>query len=325
MPQIISERPNIGISACVYNCPVRYNGKAFDALAPIGREKGDFVFTPVCPEVMSGLGVPRNPIHLTGPGQDVLAGRASVRDKRGRDVTDSLIAGCRRSIEALEAAGVEAFIVKEASPSCGVFKARVGKRRQEQMTGSGVFGAMLLERGWFLIPDEALQSPLKWWDWRRRLHAWLWLKRLEISGKADLYDAWHVIKFIVQELDRPFADEMGRRLAGLGKRVSRAEMEDIRTDMLDSLRQPSTPARITQALWKSYVHHKKKGRLEGVDLHDLTLRSPEVQRNVSTIAAELTKLERIEFENDLLFGQSPVIFRDKRRLPKSPDQQRDSK
>jgi uncharacterized protein YbbK (DUF523 family) len=319
MAEILTERPNIGISACVYSCPVRYNGKAFDALGPIGREKGDFVFTPVCPEVMAGLGVPRMPIHLTGPGQDVLTGDAVVKSRRGWDVSDALIAGCTRCIETLEEAGVEAFIVKEASPSCGVFKARIGKRRQEQVTGSGVFGAMLLERGWFLIPDEALQSPLKWWDWRRRLHAWLWLKRRELSTKRDLYDTWHVVKFIVQELDRPFADEMGRRLAGLGKRVSRAEMEDIRTEMMDALRKPSTPARITQALWKSYVHHKKKGRLEGVDLHELTVRSPEVRRNVTTIAAELTKLERVEFENDLLFGQSPVIYRDRRRLPKKPD------
>lgn len=316
MPEIITRRPSIGVSACVYGCPVRYNGKALDAITPIGREKNDFVFTPVCPEVMSGLGVPRNPIHLTGPGQDVLAGRAAVLDKRGNDVSDAVIAGCRRSMEALEAAGVEAFIAKEASPSCGVFKARIGKRRQEQITGSGVFGAMLLERDWFIIPDEALQSPLKWWDWRRRLHAWLWLRRLEIPGKAALYDAWHVIKFIVQELDRPFADKMGRRLAELRKSVSPKEIEDIRADMLDAIRRPSTPTRITQALWKSYAHHKKKGHLEGVDLHELTVNSPEARRNVTTIAAELTGLERVGFENDLLFGPSPVVYRDKRRLAK---------
>ena len=58
----------------------------------------------------------------------------------------------------------------------------------------------------------------------------------------------------------------------------------------------------------------KRGTLNGVDLHDLTVRSPEVLRNVTTIAAELTALERIAFENDLLFGSSPVLYRERGRV-----------
>lgn len=314
MAEIITEKVHLGISACIYRCPVRYNGRAFDALATLGRERSDFAFTPVCPECMAGLGVPRMPVHLTGPGQEVLAGEAHVRDRRGRDVTDALVAGSQSCLGALERAGVEAMIVKEASPSCGVYKARVGKRRTEQKGGSGVFGAMLLETGWFLIPDEALANPLLWWDWRRRLHAWLWLKRRDIGGSRDLYDAWHVLKFLVQEIDRPLADAMGRRLAALSKRPPAEELEAIRSDILDALRRPSTRARIRQSMWKTYVHARKKGRLEGVDLHDLEVDSPEVTANLTRIVDELTTLERISFENDLLFGTSPVIRRDARRV-----------
>lgn len=320
MAEVITDRPAVGISACVYNCPVRYNGKAFDGLASLGREKGDFTFTPVCPECMAGLGVPRMPIHLTGPGQDVIAGKARVRDRRGRDVTEELLAGARCCIQTLERAGVEAFIAREASPSCGVFKARVGKRRQEQVTGSGVFGAMLLEKGWFLIPDSALQSPLKWWDWRRRFHAWLWLSRQNLAGKSDIYDAWHALKFLVQELDRSFADSVGRDLAGLPKRVSAEDIESWRKSVLLKLREPSTPARIKQALWKTYTHYRGRGRLEGIDLHDLDVSSPEVARNVTSLAEQVTKLERVSFENDMLFGTSPVIFRDRRRVSPKKDQ-----
>jgi uncharacterized protein YbbK (DUF523 family) len=293
---------------------VRYNGKSFDALATLGRERADFAFTPVCPECMAGLGVPRNPIHLTGPGQEVLAGLARVRDRRGRDVTEELIAGSKACFETLERAGVRAMIVKEASPSCGVFKARVGKRRTEQVEGSGVFGAMLLATGWFLIPDSALSNPLLWWDWRRRLHAWLWLGDREISSARDLYDAWHTIKFVLQETSRPFADTMGRKLAALPKRPPVERLEELRAEMLDALRVPSTRARIRQAAFKTYVNAKKHGKLDGVDLHDLTLSSPEVSANVMRIAEELATLERISFENDLLFGTSPVIYRDGRRV-----------
>ena len=314
MPELITQKVPVGISACVYSCPVRYNGKSFDALRTLGREKTDFSFTPVCPEVMAGLGVPRMPIHLTGSGQEVHAGLARVKDRRGRDVSEELIAGSRACLETLERAGVRAMIVKESSPSCGVFKARIGKRRTEQVEGSGVFGAMLVETGWFLIPDSALTNPLLWWDWRRRLHAWLWLADREIARAKDLYDAWHVVKFLLQETSRPFADAMGRDLAALPKNPPVETLEAARRQMLEALRTPSTRPRIRQALWKTYKNAVKRGRLDGVEMHDLTVDSPEVTANMMRIVDELTKLERISFENDLLFGTSPVLARDARRV-----------
>ena len=322
MPEVITRRTPIGISACVYGCPVRYNGKSFDVLGTMGREKADFAFTPVCPECMAGLGVPRDPIHLTGTGQEVLLGEAKLKTRRGHEVTDQLIAGSRVCLETLERAGVRAMIVKEASPSCGVYKARVGKRRTESSEGSGVFGAMLLETGWFLIPDNALSNPLLWWDWRRRLHAWLWLSDRTIDGSRDLFDAWHVVKFIVQETDRPLADELGRALAALPKNPGAEVLAALRQRMLDALRKPSTRSRIAGWMLKTYKHHAKSGTLDGIDLHDLTLDSPEFRANVMTLAAELTLLERISFENDLLFGTSPVIYREGRRV-KARDETRE--
>lgn len=314
MTEIITQRPHLGVSACLYDCPVRYNGKRFDPLAMLGRERGDFVFTPVCPECMAGFGVPREPIDLTGPGQDVLAGSARVVSRRGRDVTEQLIAGSTACVEALERAGVRAVILKEASPSCGLEKVRIGSRRRESALGAGVFAAMLEETGWFLIPSTAFDSALTWWDWRRRLHAWLWLSDRTIASNGDLTEAWHVVKFILQETQRAEADRIGRSLAGLPKRAPIEQLEAERARILDALRLPTTRQRATAALWKTYTHYVKKGQLDGVDLHGLTVRSPEVRRNVTTIAEEVVGLERIGFENDLLFGTSPVLYRDKRRV-----------
>jgi len=311
--RIITRKVPIGISACVFNCPVRYNGHAFDALAVMGRERSDFVFTPVCPECLAGLGVPRAPIHLTGTGAAVLAGEATVRDRRNNDVTEAVVAGSRDAMDAIERAGVVAFIAKEASPTCGLAKARVGKRRTEQL-GAGVFGAMLADTGMFLIPDEALANPLLWWDARRRLHAWLWLREREISSARELYDAWHVVKFVIQETARPVADDIGRALAALPKHASAEQLEPLKTRILDALRTPSTKQRIRGAMFKTYVHAKKKGSLDGVDLHDLTIDSPEVRLNVDQLARELIVMERVSFENDLLFGTSPVIRRDRSRI-----------
>lgn len=314
MAEIITEKPRIGISACLYRCPVRYNGKAFDALSVIGRERSDFTFTPVCPECMAGLGVPRPPIHLTGPGEDVLAGRERVLDRRGHDRTAELIAGARACCDALDLAGVEAVILKEKSPSCGLELARIGKDDSRQAQGAGVFGAMQKTTGRFLVTERALDNPLAWWDARRRLHAWLWLRRRDITKSSELYDAWHVVKFVIQETDRPFADAMGRDLAALPKRPSRAALEELRARMLDALGTPSNKRRIRGALWKTYTHHRKHGRLEGLDTYGLDPTPPSDPETLMRLADDLIRLERISFDSDVLFGTSPVIRRDRGRV-----------
>ncbi|MBC7265719.1 MAG: DUF523 domain-containing protein [Coriobacteriia bacterium] len=314
MPEILTERPVIGVSACLYDCPVRYNGKRFDAVSRLGRERGDFRFMPVCPECMAGFGVPREPIHLTGPGPDVLDGTARVVTRRGRDVTAELVAGAQACADALERAGVRVVILKEESPSCGLLKTKVGNHREKDVKASGVFGALLQRKRWFLVPDAAFDSPLKWWDWRRRMHAWLWLSDRSTATNGELADAWHVVKFIVQETQRTEADAIGRAIAALPRHAAAEELEAIRSRMLDALRVPTTHERALSAMWKSYTYHRKRGTLEGVDVHELTVRSPEVRRNATTLAEELLTLERVSFENDLLFASSPVLYRERRRV-----------
>jgi uncharacterized protein YbbK (DUF523 family) len=312
--EYLTRKIPLGVSACVDRCPVRYNGKAFDGLAVIGRERSDYVLTPVCPECSAGFGVPREPIHLTGAGAEVLAGRAEVRTRHGRDVTGEVVAGARTCLQILERAGARVVILKEASPSCGVFHAKIGKSRRQQTQGAGVFGAMILGRGWFVIPDTALGSPLRWWDQRRRMHAWLWLTDRPVATKADLYDTWHTLKFMVQELDRPFADRLGHELAELPARVDAHCVERYRAEMLGVLGRPSTAPRIRQALFKTYTHYRKRGDLRGVDLHGLEVPEPGQPDPATAVAQRLIQLERVSFESDILFGTSPVVFRDERRV-----------
>lgn len=134
MPYILNEKIKIGISACCFAARVRYNWKGWDKIAPLEREKDDFTWMPVCPEVMSGL------------------------------------------------------------------NKRLGKP-------PGTFGSLLLKENLFLIPAQDLESPIKWWDWRRRLHAFAWLKRKEIKNKKELYEIWHNFKFLCREINRKEADE----------------------------------------------------------------------------------------------------------------------
>ena len=122
------------------------------------------------------------------------------------------------------------------------------------------------------------------------------------------------MKFVIQETNRPFADDMGRRLAALPKGVSAERLKPLRAEMLDALRKPSTKPRIRQALYKTWAQARKSGKLAGVDLHGVDVESPEERATVDEVARDLIALERISFENDLLFGTSPVLRRDGRRV-----------
>lgn len=310
---IIHDRITIGISACTMGSPVRYNAKGWDLTAGIGREKGDFKWVPVCPETMAGLGVPRDPIHLSGGnGADVWNGIAIIKNRGGQDVTEDVRFGSRSCLETLERAGASAYVYMEGSPTCGVY--RTSLKKQKRGNPPGIFGALLLDREYFLIPASDLQSPLRWWDWRRRLLAFHWFRSLPLSDKNDLYEAWYRLKFLCQEIEEPWAREMGRRLASLGKRPDEAEISGLRREILDILRKPSSTARITQMLWKNYSFYRKaKGKpVEGVN-------SPDFRRNVTSIAKELSMMERTAFEDGIFFASSPVLYRDRRRMPKSGD------
>lgn len=304
---IIHDRIAIGISACCMGSPVRYNGKGWDMLANLGREKSDYKWCPVCPECMAGLGVPREPIHVTGgDGSMVWTGEAEIKNRRGGKVTKEMKEGARACMEALHRAGAAAFVYMDGSPSCGVYRTTL--KNQKRGNPPGVFGSLLLENEFFLIPATDIQSPLKWWDWRRRLLAFHWLKSLELADKNELYAAWYKLKFLCQELDDNWARETGRRLAGL-KKIDTKYIEDFRKEVLEVLRKPSSTRKITNSLWKNYSYIRKaRGKtIEGIN-------SPEFRRNITSIAKELLLLERTSVEDEILFGTSPVIYRERRRM-----------
>jgi len=306
-PVLLTKKPMLGISACCMSCPVRYNGKGFDLLKNLGREKGDFSYCPVCPETLAGLGVMRDPIHLTGEnGAAVLRGEGRVVSRGGRDVTAAVLEGSRAAMETLQRAGARAFIYMDGSPTCGVYRTTL--KSQKRGKPPGVFGSMLDEAGFFLIPALDLQSPLRWWDWRRRLLAFQYLEDVPIETRGDLYAVWHRLKFLVQELDDPFARSLGHELAGIAKRPGDAYIAQFRRSVGDRLRRPSTAARITQSLWKNHVYYRRQ---TGKSIPEIN--SPEVLRNITAIARELTRMERASAESGILFGTAPVIYSGGRR------------
>lgn len=306
MDHTLTDRMRIGISACMYGAKVRYNAKGWDMLGYLKREKANFLWTPVCPEVMSGMGVPRPPIRLIGGnGFDFWDHEADVKNRHGKNVSNMMRAGAKSCMETLERAEVDAYIFMEGSPSCGVYRTTLKNNRLGKPPG--VFGALLLKKNIFLIPAADLQSPVKWWDWRRRLTAFTWFKRKELNGVSDLFDSWHTLKFLCQEIEQHTAREIGNRIAGFSSQTPMIELYKVKEEILNILRKPSDAMKVKQWLWKNYVHLKKK--------HGITIEKvcpPDSLRNMTHIAEEMLSVELEARREEKIFGSSPIDYKPSR-------------
>ncbi|MDZ7753555.1 MAG: DUF523 and DUF1722 domain-containing protein [Gammaproteobacteria bacterium] len=130
----------VGISACLLGEEVRFDGGHKHDAYVTGTLGRYFEFVPFCPEVAVGLGTPRQPIRLVHHEGGVRA--RGVKDPT-IDPTEGLIA--YGSAVADQAAGFSGFILKRASPSCGMERVKVYRDNGHPThDGSGLFAAALM-------------------------------------------------------------------------------------------------------------------------------------------------------------------------------------
>ncbi len=81
-------------------------------------ETGEAVM--VCPEVIGGLPIPRDPAEIIGGnGFDVWKDQAKVWTTSGEDVTEAYKNGAIKAYQKLQEKHIDLVIMKEKSPSCG--------------------------------------------------------------------------------------------------------------------------------------------------------------------------------------------------------------
>jgi len=134
------------VSACLAGEACRYDGRA--ALHPeVLRLLAAGRAVAVCPEVLGGLSVPREPVELR-------AGRA-VRST-GADVTGAFQQGAQRALELAQAHGCRRAILKARSPSCGSGRVYDGSFSGTLVPGDGVLAALLKANGFEVLTEEEL-------------------------------------------------------------------------------------------------------------------------------------------------------------------------
>lgn len=163
------------ISSCLLGRPVRYNGSAKDcvhgAILARWREEGRLV--PVCPEIAAGFQTPRPPaeIRLSEQGASeicgggaVLAGRASIFDREGRDVTALFLKAAQQAVEIAVQSGCRHAVLTDGSPSCGSAFIYDGTFSGVRRAGAGATTAALRRAGvrvWSEAEIPALDADLR--------------------------------------------------------------------------------------------------------------------------------------------------------------------
>lgn len=108
------------VSGCLIGLRCRYDGEV-KADPECHRELVGRLYVPVCPEQLGGLPTPREPADLVGgDGAAVLAGRARVVTRSGRDVTGNFLAGAEQVLRLAGETQAAAIFLKGGSPSCGL-------------------------------------------------------------------------------------------------------------------------------------------------------------------------------------------------------------
>ncbi len=148
------------VSACLAGFEVTYKGSdnLHKRIQKWFREKKA---VPVCPEVLGGLSIPRDPAEIIGgDGDDVLDGRAKVVTKYGDDVTEAFIKGAKETLAIVQKEGAEVVILKERSPSCGGNRIYNGEFNGTKKSGQGVTAALLRRHGIQVLSEENFHEYL---------------------------------------------------------------------------------------------------------------------------------------------------------------------
>ena len=140
----------IGISSCLLGNQVRYDGgHSHDRF--LTQTLGLFAqYVPVCPEVESGMPIPREAVRLMGDPENPRL----VTQKTGIDKTQQMNDWIETRLKTLEKENLCGFIFKSKSPSSGLYRIRVyGDDGSVRKTGTGLF-ARAFTRHFPRIPVE---------------------------------------------------------------------------------------------------------------------------------------------------------------------------
>ncbi|MBL7004318.1 MAG: DUF1722 domain-containing protein [Gammaproteobacteria bacterium] len=129
----ITNKPQIGVSACLASHPVRFDG-SFISNAFVKNECSSFFdIHTVCPEVEMGMSIPRQVIQLRDFGDDI---QLVYSKNPEHSISDEMRAFSQNKLKQLPQ--LDGYVFKKDSPSCGVYKVPVKSNKTGMRTRNGI-------------------------------------------------------------------------------------------------------------------------------------------------------------------------------------------
>ncbi len=138
----------IMVSACLIGDNTKYNGKNNQNKRLITFLK-DYEIISVCPEVMGGLTIPRNPSEIK---------EEKVINNLGCDVTENFNKGALKTLELALQHEIKVAILKDGSPSCGSKMIYDGTFTNNKIMGMGITAKLLEKNGIKVLNENNYQE-----------------------------------------------------------------------------------------------------------------------------------------------------------------------
>ena len=246
------------MSSCLLGETVRYDG-GHKRDAYLREVLGRFVdWVPVCPELESGLGVPRPPMRLVRDRDGVRL----VEIERGADHTRAVARWASARLRSLRALALCGYVLKKDSPSCGMERVKVyGGTGKPERSGAGIYARALREAFPNLPVEEEgrLRDPELRENFIERVFAYARLRALFRAGwtpsDAAAFHTAHELQLMAHS---PVAcRELGRRVAGVA-RARRGEFRECyAADFMAALARIATRSRNANVLQQGAGHLKR--------------------------------------------------------------------
>ncbi|CEK09278.1 YbgA family protein [Legionella hackeliae] len=257
----------IGISSCLIGERVRFDG---------GHKRDHFIcdllanyvdFTPICPEVAIGLGIPRPAIQLRGdPDNPKLV---NSKD-HAREYTSEMLNFSRQAMPQLTE--ISGYILKSKSPSCGLKRVKIYQEHgKTPLHGQGLFARTLQET----YPSLPIEEEGRLQDYRLREN---FIERIFIYNewqtltKSD-FNANKLVKFHTRHKLTLMAHSpatyklLGQKVAELKKYDLESLAKNYIHTFMQGMSYLATPKKHTNVLEHCLGYFKKQ--LAAVDKQEL--------------------------------------------------------
>lgn len=246
----LPDKIQVGISGCLLGEKVRFDGghKRDKYICDI---LGDvFEFVSVCPEVDIGMSTPRPPIRLVGdPESPRLVG---VKDP-SLDVTDDMQRYAKNKVKEFD--NLSGYILKRASPSCGMERVKVYRKNMPSKQGRGLF-AQALMTAYPILPIEEegrLNDPILRENFLERVFIYRRWQQLMANGlsKKRLVEFHTAHKLTLLAHHTPSYQRLGQLIANLTIAPLATIAPDYITDLMTTLKR----YRATRRKQTNVLHH----------------------------------------------------------------------